>query len=213
LQYLDLAALEAEVPSDRRKRDMNRPNPKLLAAAIAAGLLAVYPVLAAPAPSGGGGYRGGAPGGGGYHGGAGYRPGGAYYGGRYAGGRYYAGGYYGARYYGGRYYGGGYYGGWGWGWPVGLGLGLALTSPYWAGYPGYYGYGYSVAPAYAGPAFYEGQILPPVQPPPTTQVPQGPVADGPTQRPLYLNYCAAVSAFYPMVQSCPSGWVFRGNPG
>jgi hypothetical protein len=203
---------------------MNVPNLKLLAAALASALLAVCPIVAESAqPSGGGGYRGGggSPSGGGYRGGGyshgayaggGYRGGGGYYRGGYANARYY-GGYSGARYYGGRYYGapyyGGYYGGWGWGW-AGLGLGLALTSPYWAGYPGY-GYGYSVAPAYVDPAYSQGQLQPSVPPPPTTQVPQGPVADAPTQRPLYLNYCAAVSAFYPQIQSCPSGWVFRGN--
>jgi len=200
---------------------MNRPNPKSLAVVLAAALFAAYPVLAAPMASGGGGHRGGAPSGGGgyrggaqgggaaYRGGTAYRGGGYYHGGGYRAGGYCGGRYYGGRYYGGRYYGAPYYGGyygWGWAWPLGVGLGLALSSPYWEGYPAYYGNAYSVAPAYV-----QGEMQPSAPPPPTTQVPEGPVADAPTQRPLYLNYCAAVTAFYPQVQSCPSGWVFRGN--
>ncbi len=107
--------------------------------------------------------------------------------------------------------------GWGWGWGLGWGLALGLPLAYGAWGPSYYP-SYAYGPVYRGYAdpcgldeecrrAYQAPVAPEA---PTTQAPP-PAAgegDGPTQRPLHLNYCDASRAWYPHVRSCPGGWRF-----
>ncbi|MEO5676309.1 MAG: hypothetical protein ABIQ84_02065 [Usitatibacter sp.] len=81
-------------------------------------------------------------------------------------------------------WGGGYWGGY-WG------------APYW--YDGYSGSALVYREVERDPAFPEHRIGPA-----TTEVPRG--EGGPTQGPLYMNYCESAKAYYPKVTTCPEGW-------
>lgn len=108
-----------------------------------------------------------------------------------------------------------HYGGWGWGLGWGLALGIplayALHDPYWG--PAYYP-SYAYGPAYRGPGegcgddeeCWRARVAPAEPQAPTTQVPAPAAGEGPSQRPLHLNYCDAARAWYPQVRTCPSGW-------
>jgi hypothetical protein len=161
----------------------------------------------APGRWSGGGYRGSNTG----YRGSGYAGGG--YRGGYSGnghGRYYGGhSHYGHRH----YYGSAYWGWWG----------AAIAAPFlWAGYygpwpywsyTGYYGPYYSsyYGPGYGGyPWVADAGYSAPsaAEPVPTTEVP--PLGAGaPTERPLYLNYCAEAQAYFPKVTTCAGGWQVR----
>jgi hypothetical protein len=198
-----------------------------------AGLALAAEAWAQGRPGGGSGYRGGgSPGasGGRWQGaGRGSAQGGRWHGsgtavapGRWNGGGY-RGGYSGNGH--GRYHGGHahyghrhYYGNAYWGW-----WGAAIAAPFlWAGYygpwpywgytgyygpyySGYHGPGYGGYPWVADAGYYAPAASEPV---PTTEVP--PLGAGaPTERPLYLNYCAEAQAYYPKVTTCAGGWQMR----
>lgn len=163
---------------------------KLVAAALAAGGLAISGQAAAQ-------HHGGGQGGG-------HWSGGGHGGGNWSGRGHSHGGHFDHRHH--------FHRSFGWSFAFGVPLfwpGYAWGYPYYGAYPAYY---YPYAYNYAYPAYPDSAWAAPAEDlGPAPEVQPGPGA--PTEGPLYMNYCASAKAYYPKVTQCPEGWKFIAPTG